>query len=109
MPDDETSGEQGADGSWLLEPLGPGEVRVHVSVGDDVELTPEFRATLDELLAQLQSSDVAGFGMCTSLDSCTNYTCVNLGDCQPLTNKPCFADMHCKVASFGGGAFGRLV
>ena len=101
MPNDEEVGGDRTDESWLLQPLAPDEVRIHVSVGDDVELSAEFRAALDALLAELHEDEVAGFGVpCPSLSACSKYSC-ELGKCVPLNNFPCFADMSCKVANFG--------
>jgi hypothetical protein len=96
MPEDEPSVNRG----WLVEPLGPNDVRIHIDVGDGVELSEEARAALDTLLAELHEGEVAGHAMlphCPSLKACSHYSCFPLGKCTLETN-PCFANTFCTIA-----------
>jgi hypothetical protein len=95
MPDEADS----ADRSWLLEPLGPNEVRIHVDAGEGVEVSEEARAALDTLLDELYSGEVEGFATfprCPSLKQCSGYNC-ELGKCRPLESYPCFANVNCII------------
>src|SRR5438046_10703823 len=38
---------------WLLEPPAPGEVHLHVAVGEGAQLTPELQEALEQLLSRL--------------------------------------------------------
>jgi hypothetical protein len=85
--------------AWLVEPLDPDAVRIHVEVGDGVELSDELRGALDTLMAELYESEVEGFALnvaCGSLRDCAIYVC-RLGKCQPLEGSACFVDMTCKI------------
>lgn len=42
---------------WLLEPPAPGEVHVHVAVGEGTRLGPELRAALEQLLERLHEAE----------------------------------------------------
>ena len=89
--------------AWLLEPLGAGEVRVHLDAGDGADVSDDVRAALDTLVQELHASDVEGFAMfptCPSLSRCTYYSCT-LGKCNPLMRNPCLADQKCWIASIG--------
>jgi hypothetical protein len=91
--------EQENPRGWLVEPLDPDAVRIHVDVGEGVEVSDEFRGALDTLMSELYENEVEGFAMgvaCGSLRDCTIYTC-RLGKCQPLDGSPCFIDMQCKI------------
>jgi hypothetical protein len=96
MPEDEASVDRG----WLVEPVGPNDMRIHIDVGDGVELSEEAQAALDTLLAELQESEVAGFASippCPSLKACGDYMCNPLGKCSGLYKRPCFADVTCWI------------
>ena len=87
---------------WLLEPPASGNVHFRISVGSEVDLTPAAREALETLLSELQGGDeVAGFAQhinCPSfLETCDPFTC-SLTNCQPMTSRPCLADMDCHVA-----------
>jgi hypothetical protein len=88
------------DRAWLVEPIESDQVRVHVDVGEGVEVSDEFRGALDTLMAELYESEVEGFALgvaCGSLKDCTIYVC-RLGKCQPLEGSTaCFVDMTCKI------------
>jgi hypothetical protein len=86
--------ERAEEARWLLEPPGPGEVHVHVAVGDDARLTPELREALDRVLSLLQTQDVSGFNI--DLGSCTTVSC-RLDTCQPVTLKPYATDFRCRI------------
>ncbi|HEV7526883.1 MAG TPA: hypothetical protein VGP92_18110 [Acidimicrobiia bacterium] len=99
-----------APSQWLLEPPGSGEVNFRISVGSDVELSSAAREALETLLAELQGDDVSGFSShisCPSfLETCNPFTCT-LTNCQPMTSRPCLADMDCHVAQISRrGGFG---
>lgn len=98
MPEDDSSVER----RWLVEPLGPNDVRIHVDVGEGVEMSEEARGALDRLLEELHKSEVEGFATfppCPSLKACIHYSCFPLGKCTLETN-PCFANTFCKIAPF---------
>lgn len=94
--------ENAAPGSrWLLEPPAPGDINFRIRVGTDVELSPAARDALETLLAELRGEEVSGFSLninCPSLiETCDPFTC-SLTNCQPMTSRPCLADMDCHVA-----------
>jgi hypothetical protein len=97
MPDE----PEQPDRSWLLAPLGPNDVRIHVDIGDGVEISEEARAALDTLVNELQASEVEGFvagiPRCPSLLACGEYRCEPLGKCTFLTRSPCFSDVTCAI------------
>jgi hypothetical protein len=85
--------------SWLVDPLGPTDVRIHVDVGDGVEISEAARAALESLLDELQKSEAEGFAAfprCPSLWSCGDYSC-GLWSCNYLTRKPCFVEVNCQI------------
>lgn len=99
MPDESEDSER----AWLLEPLGPDEVRIHVEVGEGVELSPELREALDSFVRELQASEVEveGFAVpCPDLSDCEAYGCL-LGKCQPQQRFPCAWDEKCHITKFG--------
>jgi hypothetical protein len=83
---------------WLLEPLGAGEVRVHLDAGEGAVVSDEVRAAVDALLDELLSNEVEGFmwPSCSELRSCSTFMCT-LGKCQPLDRFPCLAMTQCKI------------
>jgi hypothetical protein len=87
-----------SDRSWLVKPLGREELRVHVDIGEDVEVSEEARAALDVLLEELYADEVAGFATwCPDLSACSpRYECLPLGKCS-LSKNPCFADVWCWI------------
>jgi hypothetical protein len=94
------SADEGTDRSWLLNPIGADEVRIHIDVGENVEISDEARAALDTLLEELYSEEVSGFASkipCSQLSACKGrYQCDPLGKCG-LLKVPCFADVYCKI------------
>ena len=86
------------DRGWLLEPLGSGEVRLHLDVGEGADVSEEVRTALDTLLDELLASEVEGFAWpsCPELKACGSFTCT-LGKCAPLDRFPCFAMVQCKI------------
>lgn len=86
-----------ADMRWLLAPPEPGEVRFHVEVGEDVELSTEARQALEVLLDEFSGDEVGGFAY--SADECNAMKCT-LNNCQPLTNFPCAMNWKCRIADF---------
>ena len=52
----------GPDSPWLLEPIGPREVRFYVQLGEEVDVSPEARQALEVLIREFQDTDVEGFG-----------------------------------------------
>lgn len=90
-----------AEGTWFVEPVAAGEVRVHFATGADVELSPEIRDALDVLLRELHAEEVEGYAVdCADLNACQNFMCT-LGKCQPQSRGQCLWDEKCKIASFG--------
>lgn len=91
------------DRRWLVEPVGPEEVRVHVDLGEGVEISEQARTALDTLLASLYESEVEGFASvsCPSLKSCGWYICSPLGKCQWLEGYPCFVQTTCRITKLG--------
>ena len=91
---------EGADDrSWLRQPLGPNDVRIHVDVGDGAEISATVRSALDTLVHAVFADEVSGFAQalpkCPSLMRCHDYMC-NLGKCGIVTS-PCFVNMNCVV------------
>jgi hypothetical protein len=86
-------------GQWVLEPPGPGEVHLSVSLGEGAQLSPAARAAVETLLKSLLSSEVEGFLANTDCpyQSCLPFEC-QLKKCQPLKRLPCMVDMTCRVA-----------
>jgi hypothetical protein len=65
---------------WVVEPPEPGEVALHIAIGEGVKLTPEQEAAVGELLRSLEAvdSEVTGHalaGKCTKQSTCTKLTC----------------------------------
>lgn len=83
------------DRTWLLEPPGPGEVRIHVQVGEGAELDESQRAAVEALVSSLYESEVEGYAMAQA--------------CRPLLCKPritnCAADFcgdfSCEISRTG--------
>ncbi len=93
--------EAETNNDWLLQPPRPGEVHIHVAVGEEIEVSPEVRERIEELMASLVQSEVSGFAVkCPMFDNCHGYSC-NLATCVPLSNN-CVADFTCRVADFTG-------
>jgi hypothetical protein len=88
-----------SDRRWLAKPLGPEELRIHVDIGEDVEVSEEARAALDTLLEELYADEVSGFAVpCPDLGACSpRYECIPLGSCSMLSKNPCFADVWCFI------------
>ena len=65
---------------WVVEPPGPGEVSLHLAVGDGVILTPEQETALTELLRSLEAADaeVTGHAAGTKQGGCNIYDCDRL-------------------------------
>ncbi len=95
MPDETEN-----DRSWLLEPIGANEARIHVDVGAGAEVSSEVRAALDELVAAIHATEVEGFSLresCPDLNSCSKYQCDWLGKCNPQSRHPCLWDVRCYI------------
>lgn len=90
-------GEQPAP-AWLLDPLGPNEVRVHVECGEGAEVSDDVRHALETLVRELQGVEVEGFAVtCPDLTGCHSYSCDPLGRCNPQWRNPCAWDEGCKI------------
>jgi hypothetical protein len=95
--------QDGADRwKWLLKPPGEQEVQVRIAIGPGIEVTPEIRDALEQLLSALQDSEVEGYRKCNpkcpSLNDCTDYGCARLYNCTPLVATPlCAVDMQCFI------------
>src|SRR2546421_128335 len=105
-----------SDRNWLVKPLGTEELRVHVDIGEGVEVSEETRAALDVLLEELYADEVPS-GLREGLDTLVSelyadevegfaiaargncdpwYECF-LRKCQPHYSSPCFVDSVCKI------------
>ena len=88
MPEDDDGGRQ-----WIVEPPGPGEISLHLAVGEGTALSNEQEAAVGALLRSLEARDpeVSGFAPgcpqygtehCTSWTrcglSCTSVRCSEL-------------------------------
>jgi hypothetical protein len=81
---------------WLAEPLATDEARIHVDIGESVEVSPELREALDTLVSELYASEVEGFAVAARGDCDPWYECW-LRKCQPHYSTPCFVDTYCKI------------
>lgn len=104
-------GDEGrAESAWLLEPPRPGEVRLHVAIGDDTQLSPEVRSALEALVGQVHEAEVEGFGVkappgcstlsCPEYGMCSDFSCWPLGKCGILWKSPCKVHTGCSIADF---------
>jgi hypothetical protein len=98
----EGAGVSGAD--WVREPIAPGELRIKIDVGEQVELTSALRHVLEQLVHELASDEVSGFAdtdpdrpPCGDLNGCTAFSC-DLGRCQPLDRFPCAWNIGCTIS-----------
>lgn len=80
--------EASEDRTWLLEPPGTGIARIHVELGDGVELTDEQRGAIDSLVTAFYESEVEGF-----MARCMPRTC------QGYSSMPCAMKESCDVLS----------
>jgi hypothetical protein len=110
--------EDQTDRRWIVEPPGRGKVTLHLSVGEDTELTEEQEAALAELLRSLEAADpeVSGFA---AGGACGGY----LRPCVMLCNDLICPSVRCGLVCDGlatkstavgggqawslGGSFGR--
>lgn len=85
---------------WLVEPPAPHEMHLYIETGDRVEITPEIQAALEQFLLLVRGGDVRGFA---ADPKCTDkfYSCTPEAKCEWETQRPCFADYHCRIASLG--------
>lgn len=81
---------------WLQEPLAPEEVRIHVDVGESVEVSQELRDALDTFMSELYASEVEGFAFSARGSCDTWYECY-LRKCQPNYTTSCFVDTVCHI------------
>lgn len=91
--------DERANRQWLVEPMRPNEVRIHVDVGEGAEISEEARTALESLLDELQKSEVEGlaiFPPCPELSACHGFQCVPPGKCD-LSSVPCFANVVCWI------------
>jgi hypothetical protein len=82
---------------WLLEPAGPGMIKLYLEIGEGTELTAEAREAIENLVASLNSpsgEDAAGYQVfrprCPARkDPCQPYVtlCYRREDCK--TYGPC--------------------
>ncbi|TMM13420.1 MAG: hypothetical protein E6G01_14730 [Actinobacteria bacterium] len=81
---------------WLAEPLGTNEARIHVDIGESVEVSQELREALDTLVSELYAGEVTGFAV-GAQGSCDPWYECFLRKCQPHYTTPCFVDSFCKI------------
>ena len=70
---------------WLLEPPGVGEVRLVVELGEGAELSPAAVASLERLMADIDSAEVEGFMLNTGLNVGLFGTILMEGQCNKLS------------------------
>lgn len=91
------------DPRWLLEPLAPGEARIHIAVHQDAELSPSLRSAIDGLVRALHDDEVEGYATpggggfqakpkCPDLDRCDSD-----GPCRPRVTAPCASFNTCRI------------
>lgn len=80
MPEDEAVDRT----EWLLAPPGAGEVRLVVELGEGAELSPTAVASLEQLMADIDSAEVEGFMMNTGLNVGLFGTILMDGQCNKL-------------------------
>ena len=68
---------------WVVEPPGPGEIKLHFATGDDVELTDEQLDALAKLIHSFESEEPEVVG-----HACGSWTCGLCKDCSPLNCSP---------------------
>lgn len=94
--------EGDANSRWLLEPPAPGEVQLHIAVGEDAQLTPQLRAALDQLVTALYGDEVTGYTTCypkcPDLTGCGDFSCTDHFNCSVLSRQPCLIYQRCKIA-----------
>ncbi len=97
MSDDDPGTRHEGSRRWLLEPLAPDEVRIHVEAGESVEMSDELRSALDALLTELYASEVEGFALPPGGSCDPWYECF-LRKCQPhVVTTGCFVDSSCHI------------
>ena len=74
---------------WLLEPPAPGEVHLHVAVGEGAQLTPELQEALEQLLSRLHETEFEVSSYC------------RLITCDSLATQPCWWRGTCKICRLG--------
>jgi hypothetical protein len=81
---------------WLLEPPAPGTTTFVLSVGDEVPLSPEVQAAIEDLVRAVQGAEVAGYraGAACPADS---FICKPRGNCAPEWQVPCYVHHYCKI------------
>lgn len=96
MTTDDRSGRGEEPAPWLVEPLGANEVRIHVDIGDSVEVSDDLREALQTLTSELYASEVEGFAV-AARGSCDPWYECFLRNCQPHYRTPCFVDSTCYI------------
>ncbi len=74
---------------WLLEPPAPGEVHLHVAVGEGAQLSPELQEALEQLLSRLHETEFEVSAFC------------RLITCGALSTHPCWWRGTCKICRLG--------
>jgi hypothetical protein len=78
---------------WIVEPPEPGEITLHMALGEGRELTPDQEVALSELLRTLEANDaeVTGFEV-----GCPSYTA-----CSGKKTTTSCGDFHCPALVCG--------
>lgn len=92
MPDEAEGGRE-----WIVEPPEPGEVSLHMALGEGVELTDEQEAALGQLLRTLETRDPEVTGHAALDASCKPLKCGGV-DCKDLDCSPLSASLTGNVA-----------
>jgi hypothetical protein len=67
---------------WLLEPPEPGQVHLHLEIGEGTELSPEATEAVEALMRALSEVEVSGY-------ACSPFTCPK------QTHAPCAMLLNC--------------
>ena len=74
---------------WLLQPPQPGQIHLHVAVGEGTQLSPELQEALEQLLRTLQETEADVSAYC------------RLITCTSLSTQPCWWRGTCNICRLG--------
>jgi hypothetical protein len=81
---------------WVVEPPAPGEISLHIALGDGVQLTPEQETALVELVRSLETDDAEVVGHSPT-------GCTRLSRCPDLMCEPLCEQVRCSLSNVGQG------
>jgi hypothetical protein len=87
---------------WLLSPVAPAEAKLMVEVGKDAILTPELKASLEQLSMMIYRGELAGTSSSSmvALEACQTpryFACKGFNDCKVYSREPCAQLIVCKI------------